>query len=278
MFNDLSLEIFIALLVELFVLIMGFLTKDEGKRALILVIGTTIAGIVALGPKVVTALNPPPEPTRTAVPKPSPNPVTHIWDDFNNPAYDGKIDSRKWTLDGDCNYSQDDGSLLIRHEPSAASWSNCSFSGPFAGVGGSKFESFEARFLVQNDFQGICCSGISLTVASSAFSGGGGSISCALHAGPGWVAGVFSVNTDGYSREEYRAEIETTYSNWHTLRVQISPSDYKISCFLDGELLGSTIPKDSLALYKGTFARSIDTGWPKDTGGSFQIDDVKINP
>jgi hypothetical protein len=278
MSNDLSQAVFFGLLIETILAIVALRYPDKRKQVVILMVCTAIVGGILYGPRTLALINPPPEPTRTSTPSTLTNPITHIYDDFSNPVNDGGIDNSRWSVSGDCNYLQKDGFLLIGHEPSSESFSGCFFSGPFEGVGGNKIRLFESKFLVQNDFQGVCCSGISLTVESEAFSGGGGYFQCALHAGPGWLAGIFTINTDGGNTEEYRAEVRTTYNDWHTLRLEINPDDYKVSCFLDDSLLGSTIPKDAAKLYEATFSRYIQTGWPNETSDSFQIDDVKMIP
>lgn len=272
------LQIFFALLIEIILLIIALSYPDKRRQLVILMVMTAIVGGIVFVPQVVAAINSPPEPIATPTPSSLVNLITHIYDDFNNPINDGKIDSTRWSVSGECNYFQENGFLLIDHKPSSQSYSGCFFSGPFEGVGGNKIELFESKFLVKNDFQGECCSAISLTIASEAFSGGGGHISCALHAGPGWLAGIFSINTNGGNTEEFRKDIRTTYNDWHTLRLEISPYDYKVSCFLDNSLLGEKIPKDAASLYDATFSRYIQTGWPNETSGSFQIDDVKMIP
>ncbi len=128
-----------------------------------------------------------------------------------------------------------------------------------------------------NDFQGICCSHISLILSSSSFSDGGGFIQCAIHPGPGFISGVFSIS-HGTGKDEFFKKIDTTYNNWHTLYLEINQANYIVSCYIDGNLIGTTIPKDATALKDSSYQRYLQAGWAENSSVSFQLDDVRMNP
>jgi len=208
--------------------------------------------------------------------------INGLYDDFNNPAHDGKaFDNTKWSLAADypgaCNLIQQNGYLIITHTPPSyrKQSSGCVLQGQFDGIAGDSFQLFEAKMFISNDFQGTCCGYLQLVIGSSSFSGGGGFIGCSIQPQAGGIAGVFNI-THGQGEDEFWRQVETTFNNWHTLSLQIDPTSYTVSCYLDNKLIGSVIPKDAALLKDSNFARYIQVGWPENSTGTYQLDDVRI--
>jgi hypothetical protein len=204
-----------------------------------------------------------------------------VYDSFNDPAKDGALNQTRWSLvedvAGTCNVAQEDGHLVIKHTPSPSpSYASCYLTGSFEGIGGSSLGLFEAKLRVSNDFRGNCCVALQLGLVSSGFSGGGSSMLCGLHAGPGDILGVFALSTGG--GEEYSRRVPTTFNQWHTLRFEVNQSDFTISCYIDDSLVGSVIPKDADILRDATFGRQLQTGYPANSSATFLIDDVRVVP
>jgi hypothetical protein len=207
--------------------------------------------------------------------------TSSIYDDFNNPVYDGHFNSAKWSITEDykgaCNVVQQGGHLTIAHTTPSLYLQGCDVDGSFNAISGNRFHTIKSKMFSSNNFQGTCCGYLSLILTSSSFSGGGGWIECGLNPRPGGIAGNFGVKHKG-GVDEFSRNLETTYNNWHTIRLQIDQANYTVSCYIDDKLIGEVIPKDAVALKESNFKFYLQAGWPKNSVGTYYLDDIEIIP
>jgi serine/threonine protein kinase len=206
---------------------------------------------------------------------------SNLYDDFDKTIGNNMIDNSLWNIYQDhaesCIFSQDQGYLEINHlSSSSSSYSGCFLNKTFNTQHiGNSLEAWEMKVKVESDFKGNCCGEVGFTFSSDAFSDGW--LACAFHPDPTRNVAVFNLVRNG-TIEEYRSTMDTTFDEWHSLRLAVDHDKFEISCYLDDYLVGSFVPKDEAILRNAEFSQYIQIGWPSNTTGTYYIDDVQIYP
>jgi hypothetical protein len=224
----------------------------------------------------IEAATPGPQPTDTAAatntpaPVPTNPPLTGIplYDDFNNPAYDGGYNQTQWRRSDSNigNFSQKDGRLIITQEGLPGEDAKL-VSREYDRVLLSTPTSFEAKLQLDPEHN-----------AGSTFLALQFELvpdeeywwtDCSID--PGWIhcATESDYHSDGIPPE---------YGQWHTLRIDVDPATMELTYYIDGRSVGSTIPPNpddfkaaGVILYLGTWAEGEET-----VVGYF--DEVRIGP
>jgi len=207
----------------------------------------------------------PPAPELTAPPPPTGIPV---YDDFNDPAYDGSYNQTQWRRSDPNigNFRQEDGRLIITQEGSpgedaklvSREYDYVPLSGPTSfeaklqldpeHMSGSVFLALQFELVPDEEYWWSDCS-----------------------IDPGWV--------HCYADSDYDSDgIPPEYGQWHTLRIDVDPASMELTYYIDGRIVGSTIPPNpddfksaGAVLYLGTWAEGEET-----VVGYF--DEVRIGP
>jgi hypothetical protein len=192
---------------------------------------------------------------------------TSVYDDFNDPRFDGSFDSGKWYMAAsDGKVSQQAGNLTF--EVDTTKGNNISLQAlPYRE---KYFESptfFEAKLMVPKEQSGhvyilIISLPNPLRIETDCIAGGsfGAAFGCGFH-------------YDGTSFEDYSHSIEG-YGEWHTVRMEIDPTTSTITYYVDGEeiksLVANKLKEQRLSFEVGFFSEEpnqIYTGY---------VDDVRI--
>jgi len=189
-----------------------------------------------------------------------------IYDDFNDTAYDGNYQNKKWFLDSSAgNVFQQDGMLAIQVDSSkgnitslqAVSYHEFSIDSPMF---------FEAKLRVDAPQSGyvymlIISPPSALRINTDCEAGGsnGATFGCGYH--------------NNGSFEDYQ-HLTADYGTWHTVRIEINPSTMTITHYIDGTKI-KLISAENLNTDKFTF----EIGFYNDANNQVYVgfvDDVQI--
>jgi hypothetical protein len=196
--------------------------------------------------------------------------VTSLYDDFNDTAFDGSYDKKKWILDtASGNVFQHNGTLEFQLDTSI---------GDTISLAATKYHEatleyptfFEAKLMVPQAQSGHLFMLMTL-YPSGAYTDclAGGSLGGAAF-GCGYTDKISPPITD-YER------LIDDYGKWHTARIEIEPSTMTITYYIDGEEVRSLVPPNAekLKSEKITFGIGFfsDVASPSYIG---YVDDVRI--
>jgi hypothetical protein len=154
-----------------------------------------------------------------------------MYDDFDDPAYDGKINSIKWDYGGVGYFSQGKGILTLRvngtkNEIWISSYKKYSL--------GTKPIFVEARIMSDPNNADVS-TGLDLTSDDVE------SI-CSIYAGQGYQKISCWSTSFGVRQQEYSVEISP--GAWHILRIELFPDTMTFKYLADGNALGSYTPEN----------------------------------
>lgn len=244
---------------------------DVAARLAVALAGTQTAQARAALPAEAATPEPPPPPTQAFTPEQTgttaPGDIS-VYDDFNDPAHNGGYNQTQWRRsDPDVGqFRQENGRLVITHEgpPDTVA---LLVSREYDGVPLDAPTSFEARLQMDAEHNAGGTTFVALDFATGAEEGLW--TECAIH--PDWVlcAG------DDYLSDGLPPEKDL----WQTLRIDVDPATMEFTYYIDGRVVGSTIPPNAddlkaaneVVLFLGTRAESEET-----VVGYF--DEVRIGP
>ncbi len=225
-----------------------------------------------------TAQAPTATPTSTRTPRPTPTPTATIdadptvYDNFNNPAFDGKWNTGLWSHGYDSNSSN----MLIEQQNGILTMSR-----PVINNGGldainpryqwkiDEIGYIEAKLMLDSNIQasegdiGIGISGHNWWLNCSIYS--------KKDSGNSWAWANCSTS-DNYSADGFTVDP----NSWHTMRLEIDPDTANISLFVDGQQFGRYVSGDLNTFKESEFTIGL-RAWSKDGGVvTGYLDDVKI--
>ncbi|MCW5873117.1 MAG: serine/threonine-protein kinase [Anaerolineales bacterium] len=209
--------------------------------------------------------------------------IGSVYDDFNSGTAAQPFDPEKWrfwtgagsSLSPNCDIAWEDGYLIFTHKPSSEILPGCGFlPAEFGRSVGRRTEVFESLMFMADDFEGDCCAFFGLNVnldSGSSFPESGGWAECLLSAdrfGIRMGFGVGAQNGDGLFSKEAPAEFNT----WYRIRIEINPTDGKMSCYFDDQLVGEA-PIQASVVGGGVYI-----SWPHNGHATFKLDAVGFTP
>ncbi|MGW8249888.1 MAG: hypothetical protein ACWGO1_04540, partial [Anaerolineales bacterium] len=204
----------------------------------------------------------------------SPAPNEFVYDDFNDPQYDGIYNDTLWNGSGDCRNVQNNGMLVINE-------STCQLSVKKPDrVKGSAIGLFGTRIQLSSDHNGKPLTSY-LTLESRISMGYGvWEARCDQAADNGNVHFVFVVQRYGGTEEEvfYVIDMPAEYDRWYTLELVVDPGSMTVTCMVEGEPLGSYTPPNADILRNSDFNRTLVNVREDGAVGTVLIDDVVIIP
>lgn len=216
----------------------------------------------------------PPTPTNTPVPTPTID-ADPMYDDFNNPAYNGKFNNELWEYNRDNTdgtktiFNQQDGILEVSREAegigtittiSPRSWT----------IGQIGF--IEAKMMLDSNIKALDGGNVH-TVFSGNINGSDWYSVIYIGGGQGNSDALIGFDTADYNGESVPS---VAYNSWHTVRFEINPETAVISAFVDGKKLDETVHSNPEAFKQSDFKIAIGVysyGGGLVTG---YIDDVRI--
>jgi len=205
-----------------------------------------------------------------------------LYDDFNNPAFDGSYNSTLWSFSGASFFqaTQQGGNLVFSNSTApAADGADLVMLQP-AQRSLQQLQQFEARLKLGSDHSGEYAF-VKIQISSNNIAGHGWWTQCRLGASSGAPQFVCDVATDngGSINFEYTSSgVTTSYDTWYTARIETDPSTAKLRFYLGGTLVGSYTPSDAAALISATNLKPSVGVWndAANTYATRYVDDVRI--
>ena len=185
-----------------------------------------------------------------------------LYDDFNNPEYDGKINTRIWKseIESACSVTQKEGELIISNKIVDYDMDECDLTvGQPEKVRITDLENIEAKMLFASEYKGKEA-GQSIMFNAELPNGDYWYGLCGAELADNelvanfWVA---RINSSDETIKEYYSSAEIKADTWHTYRLESNAATGVFSCFMDNVLIGSTTLDDYKEL---SFTRGL-TAW-----------------
>jgi hypothetical protein len=208
-----------------------------------------------------------------------------IYDNFDNPAYDGSFNPLIWSS-SDPNtfvqFRQQAGALMVTNTPSANPQGESFFVNRPRFRSWQQMQQIEVRFKVSSDRSGGW-SPVQLTSWTEEVNGHPWFVSC-TQAGAANLAQasfgcyIFIRQGNSYPSEYSTPELFVNYDTWHTVRMEFDPHTANIRFYLDNALIGSHTPADAAALRVNDRMIVAITVWGAEPNSSATryVDDVRI--
>lgn len=195
----------------------------------------------------------------------------NLYDNFDNPAYDGTFDSTLWSRKGGCgNSAQSQGAMVFKDA--------CGLiAGNPTSVATEQLQMFEARVKVASDHNGGVVTQ-EIEFITHDLPGAEWWGICGIIASEE-VQGFFQVINQGLGEDsEIYQTTPLQYDQWYTLRFEVDSNTMAFSCYIDNQLLGSIVPKDAALLREARFERSIEAARLSEAFATTYTDDIRIKP
>ena len=207
-----------------------------------------------------------------------------LYDDFNDPTYDGSYNPNLWYFEGSDFYDvmQDNGAMVF---------SNSTSPGPGSGVLTirqpglrtiEQIQEFEADLKISSDYSGGFAS-VLIQILIDDINGHGWWTQCTLHGSdnsvqPFFVCDVFTFNETDLFLEYKTTGIALSYDTWYTAKIEVDPQTAQFNYYLNGNLVGSYIPNDASGLLTASNLEPRISVWndASDTYATRYIDNVSI--
>ena len=205
-----------------------------------------------------------------------------LYDDFNNKEYDGNLNTHIWRVETDptCFMTQNNGILTVTNEKVDYDMDTCDMVvGVPEEIRLADLEDIEAKILIAKGYEGD--SGQTIMYNAELPSGDTWYGLCGPEISDGepranfWVARITPKET---SVENYYASAEIKLDEWYTYRLKIDPETGVLSCFLDDNLIGSTILEHIDELNEAPFRRGLTAWRTANAIATTKVDDFWINP
>ena len=200
---------------------------------------------------------------------------TFIYDDFNDPEYDGLYNGKLWRGSGDCGNVQENGMLTIYDATCDLTVINPeTVKGVDAGTIGAK------RMKTTRDGNGKLITSYLTLEARISMSYGIWEARCDQTAYGDQFEHIFIVKRHSGNQEElfYQTSAPGWFNNWYTLELVIDPETMEATCLVNGVAIGSYIPENASILREADFTRTLINLREEGATGTIQIDDVFIKP
>lgn len=154
-----------------------------------------------------------------------------MYDDFNDPTYDGKINSIKWIYGGVGYFSQGNGMLMLRVNGTKNEIS----------IYSHKQYSLEAKPIfvesrIMSDPNNVDVGGGLQLISNN------GESNCTISTGQGYQSVRCWSISFGVEQQDYSVEISP--GTWHILKIELFPDTMTFKYLVDGNVLGSYTPEN----------------------------------
>jgi oligopeptide transport system substrate-binding protein len=209
-----------------------------------------------------------------------------LYDNFDDPSWDGAYDPARWQFWGDnkIQFRQQGGALVLTNTSSAnPSGASLIASRPIYRLW-PKVKELQARLKMSSDRTGGW-SPVQLSLYAGDINGHAWYANCTL-GGSSFSAqasarcAIFTRQGATYPEEYGTATIPVDLDIWHTFRIETDPNSAAIRFLLNGTLIGAHTPTDAVALIAANNMEVAITVWgdaPNATATRY-VDDVRIIP
>ncbi|RLD07564.1 MAG: hypothetical protein DRI32_00620 [Chloroflexi bacterium] len=205
-----------------------------------------------------------------------------LYDDFNDSEFDGNLNTRIWHTDIDpaCFIEQKNGELIVSNEKVDYDMDTCDMIvGVPEEVRLKNLEDIKARIFLEKGYEGD--GGQSIMYSVDFPNGEAWYGLCGAEATDGeavasfWTAHIMANDT---SLEDYYASAEIQVNEWHSYHLKIDHEAGILSCFLDDNLIGSTVLEDSDQFNEASFRRGITAWRNANATATTKVDGFWLNP
>jgi len=209
------------------------------------------------------------------------NPLMALYEDFNNPAFDGFYNPLKWQFWGDSNYftmRQQNGAIVLTSAGAPAERDTVMVANMPLERTLRQVQRFQARLKISPDTNGWSAK-IQITAKDIGRPDRWWWTSCNLFrqdSGAGFGCSISS--SDG--NEYYTGSRPAEFNRWYTARIEINPQSAQICFYMDDAQIGCHIPNDATALQSATNFTARIGAWNGNANptGTLYFDDVYITP
>jgi hypothetical protein len=208
------------------------------------------------------------------------NPLIALYDDFNNPAFDGFYNPLKWRFWGDENYftmRQQEGVMVLTSTNAPAERDTVMVASMPLERTLRQVQRFQARLKISPDTMGTGAK-IQIMAEDIGRTGRNWWASCDLtRYGSNAYFGCSISSSDG---NEYHTGGPAQVDRWYTARIEIDPTTARICFYQDEVSLGCHTPADANALKAATNLTARIGAWNGNANpsGTLYFDDVSITP
>ena len=208
-----------------------------------------------------------------------------MYDNFDNPQWDGAWNPAKW--------APDQGSTVFRQQAGALVMTEPAVPNPTGGslhAVSPQFRSWKqtqqigARFKVSSDRTGGW-SPIGIAFVEEEVNGHGWYAACRLGGSAGNTQASFGCSIFIREGDNYPSKYETNgfpvdYDTWCTARIETDPNTGNVKFYLNNAQIGSHAPADGAALVASEQMRIFITNWggSPNSSATRYVDDVRITP
>jgi hypothetical protein len=234
-----------------------------------IIVVTTIIGVIIAAIALIPAFGQWLAPRAPALDSPTNSPTVTItsdptlYDNFNDPSFEGTFNGRKWTKNTStgCDIIQSEGALLFESTEATSSYRECALTiNHPATVKSNQLGTVEARIQLASFGLSDGGAGQGIQLTTSDLPGGSWWAWCGTKATKNkGIFHEFEIMNWGTRKQVDTSSISPTDKQWHTIHLEANPDTLQITCMVDGNLLGSAIPNDVAALKGAQFSRSLQT-------------------
>jgi serine/threonine protein kinase len=208
----------------------------------------------------------------------TPLPTTSLYDNFDDPAFDGAWNPALWESDSDepCKVAQQEG-VISFNMPAQPEETSCALRiNQPSLVSVEQLGVVEARLQIADDLSGEYVNQ-GIGIGSEDLPDGDWFAFCGLTAHPDQVEAYFEVaNYGGGSTPDISQGVPAAHDRWYTFRMEVKPDPLTFACFVDDRLIGSVTPADASALRQARFHRALDTYREAGSAATTYADDVRL--
>jgi hypothetical protein len=217
---------------------------------------------------------PPVEVSTTATPLST----TSLYDNFDDPAFDGTWNAALWELDSDepCEVAQQEGVISFK-APAQPEETSCALMiNQPSPVSIEQLGVVEARLQIADDLSGEYVNQ-GIGIGTEDLPDGDWFAFCGLTAHPDEIEAYFEVaNYGGRPSPDISQGVPAAYDRWHTFRMEVKLDPLTLACFVDDTLIGSVAPADAPTLRQARFQRTLDSYREAGSTATTYADDVRL--
>jgi len=208
------------------------------------------------------------------------NPLEVLYDDFNNPAFNGFYDTGKWQFWGDGDYfdmGQADGAMVLTSHDAPAERDTVLVASSPLYRPLARVQRFQGRLKISPDTNGWRAK-IQIVADDIGQAGRSWWASCGLSKyGPDAYLDCGIASSTGW---EWGEGGPAKVDQWYTVRMEVDPLTAQFCFYQDGALLGCHIPADADALKAATSFTARIGAWNGEANptGTHYFDDVYLTP
>lgn len=209
----------------------------------------------------------------------------YMYDDFNDPAYEGSYNHAKWLYSGPNAFQsrQQNGVLVFTNSDTPTmTGAALRLQQPIQRTA-VQMRQFQARLKMSSDRTGGWAS-VQVFIRNPDVGGHEWYTQCYMGASsssaPHIACNICTNATGEWTEEKFIGWVPVQYDTWYTTRIELDPITGKLCYYIDDVLLGDYLPQDVAGLIsRGWFVTEVSV-WngDADTFATRYVDDVRITP